>query len=230
MNIAGPQARAVLAPLCAEVDVSAQTFPYMRVRTGEVAGISARLIRVGFVGEAGFEIHVPAGCGEALWDALTVAGRPHHMRPFGVEAQRTLRLEKGHVIVGQDTDGLTSPDEAGLGWAVAERKPFFVGKHAIMARRRQGLSRKLIGFTLPPTTDPLPEECHLVIRGNDIVGRVTSIARSPRLGRPIGLAYVAPEQATPGKTFAIKGHGGRFIEATVAPLPFYDAENRRQGL
>jgi sarcosine oxidase subunit alpha len=230
VNIAGPQARAMLAPLCDGFDLTAAAFPYMGVRTGHVAGIPARILRVGFVGELGYEIHVPAGCGEALWDALAEAGRPYHMRLFGVDAQRTLRLEKGHIIVGQDTDGLTNPDEAGLDWAVAERKPFFLGKAAIMAHRKRGLDRKLVGFTLPPETHTLPEECHLVIRGDDIVGRVTSIARSPALGRPIGLAYVAPDQAAPGATFAIKGPGGRFIEATVAPLPFYDADNRRQSL
>lgn len=230
VNIAGPQARAVLAPLCDGFDVSAAAFPYMGVRTGRVTGIPARVFRVGFVGELGYEIHVPAGCGEALWDALVEAGAPRHMRPFGVAAQRILRLEKGHLIVGQDTDGLTLPDEAGLDWAVALRKAFFVGKHAILARRKRGLDRKLVGFTLPPGTRSLPEECHLVIRGDDIVGRVTSITRSPSLGHPVGLAYVAPDQAVPGGTFAIKGHGGRFVEATVAPLPFYDAGNMRQAV
>jgi len=229
VNIAGPQARAVLAPLCDGFDLSATAFPYMAVRIGRVAGIPARVFRVGFVGELGYEIHVPAGCGEALWDALTGAGRPYHMRLFGVEAQRLLRLEKGHLIVGQDTDGLTGPDEAGLDWAVAADKPFFVGKAAIEAQRTRGLARKLVGFTLPRETHRLPEECHLVIRGEEIAGRVTSIARSPTLGRPIGLAYVAPDQATPGHTFAIKAHGGRYLEATVAALPFHDPDNNRQA-
>jgi len=229
VNIAGPQARLVLAPLCDGFDTSAAAFPYMGIRTGRVAGIPARVLRVGFVGELGYEIHVPAGCGEALWDALIDAGRPWRMRPFGVEAQRILRLEKGHVIVGQDTDGLTGPDEAGLGWAVADRKPFFVGKRAITVKRRRGLERKLTGFILPSETGSLPEECHLVIRGEDIVGRVTSIARSPTIGRPIGLGYVAPDQAVPGATFTIKGKRGKYIDATVAPSPFYDPENTRQA-
>src|SRR3546814_8507282 len=105
-NIAGPQARWVLATLCRDIDLSPRAFPYMAVRQGTVADIPALLMRVGFVGELGYEIHVPASQGEALWDALIAAGATFGIRPFGVEAQRILRLEKGHVIVGQDTDGL----------------------------------------------------------------------------------------------------------------------------
>ena len=140
VNIAGPRARAVLEGLAEGVDLSAASFPYLGVRTGRVAGIPARLLRVGFVGELGYEIHVPASCGEALWDALIEAGAAHGIRPFGVEAQRLLRLEKGHIIVGQDTDGLTTPDEAGMAWAVSRAMPFFVGGRAteIQARRARG--------------------------------------------------------------------------------------------
>ena len=151
VNIAGPESRAVLAPLCDELDLSAEAFPYMAVRSGRVAGIPARVLRVGFVGELGYEIHVPTGYGEALWDALTDTGRPYGLGPFGVEAQRMLRLEKGHIIIGQDTDGLTHPFEADLGWAVAARKPFFVGKPAIDIQMKRPLTRKLVGFTLEPT-------------------------------------------------------------------------------
>src|SRR6202008_1407073 len=102
-------------------------FPYLGVREATVAGIKALLLRVGFVGELGYEIHVPASQGEALWDALMEAGREFNIRPFGVEAQRVLRLEKGHIIVSQDTDGLTNPLEADMPWALAKTKPFFVG-------------------------------------------------------------------------------------------------------
>ncbi len=228
VNIAGPQSRRVLEPLCEDIDLSATGFPYMAVGQTTVAGIPARLMRVGFVGELGYEIHVPAGFGEALWDALTDAGRPYHCRPFGVEAQRILRLEKGHIIIGQDTDGLTHPHEAGMGWAVGKRKPFFVGKRAIDIQMARGLDRVLVGFTLPPQAAVLPEECHLVFKGEDIVGRVTSVVRSPTLGFPIGMAYVAPDQAEPGMPIVIKGPRGRYIQGTVAEMPFYDPENARQ--
>ncbi len=229
MNLAGPHARDIVAAVCADIDLTATAFPYLAVRCGRVAGAPARLARVGFVGELGYEIHVPAGHGEAVWDALLAAGAGAGLRPFGVEAQRVLRLEKGHVIVGQDTDGLTMPEEAGLGWAVAADKPFFHGQRALVIRGRQAPLRRLVGFTLAPGTR-LPEECHLVVRGGDIAGRVTSVAWSPALDRPVGLAYVAPDQTAPGTAFDIRLSDGTLVQARVTALPFHDPGNRRQAL
>lgn len=228
VNIAGPKARAVMENVCDGVDLSAEAFPYMGVREGNVAGIPARLLRVGFVGELGYEIHVPASQGEALWDLLLQAGAEADIKPFGVEAQRLLRLEKGHIIVGQDSDGLTHPLEADMAWAISRNKPYFVGKRAIEMHQNRGLERKLTGFTLPYDISPLPKESHLVVRDSEIVGRVTSIARSAVVRKTIGLAYVAPDQAEIGTRFAIKAEGGAIVEAVVAPLPFYDPENKRQ--
>jgi len=238
VNIAGPRSREVLAAIAEEVDLSAAAFPYMGVRTGRVAGAPARLLRVGFVGELGYEIHVPANHGEALWDALMVAGRDAGIRPFGVEAQRLLRLEKGHIIIGQDTDGLTHPHEAAMTWAIARKKPFFVGGRAIAIQMKRPLTRKLVGFTLAKDgaddgandSASAPKECRLVIRDGDIVGRVTSAAWSPTLARVIGLAYVAPDQAEPGQRFTIKRGDGRLIAAEVVALPFYDPDNKRQEM
>lgn len=230
VNIAGPRAREVLAPLAEDVDLSAEAFPYMGVRRGKVAGIPVRLLRVGFVGELGYEIHAPASQGEALWDALMAAGREAGIRPFGVEAQRLLRLEKGHIIIGQDTDGLTIPQEADMAWAVSRNKPFFVGGRAIDIQLKRPLARKLAGFVMTDPKAPVPEECHLVIREGEIAGRVTSAARSPALGKIIGLAYLPPDLTEPGERFTIKVAGGRLIEALVVPLPFYDPENARQEL
>lgn len=229
INIAGPRSREVLARLGGDIDLSPEAFPYLAVRTGRIASMPARVLRVGFVGELGYELHVPAGLAEGLWDALMDAGADLDIRPFGVEAQRVLRLEKGHVIVGQDTDGLTIPHEAGLDWAVGGRKPHFVGKQAIEALVSQRLNRRLVGFMLDEG-DRLPEECHLTVRGNDITGRVTSVARSETLGKVIGLAYVAPDQAEPDSRIEIKLSDATRIGATVVALPFYDPENARQAL
>ena len=104
VNIAGPNSRDVVQKLCDDVDLSPEAFPYMGVRRGHIAGIPALFLRVGFVGELGYELHVPASQGEALWDVLIEAGEDAGIRPFGVEAQRLLRLEKGHIIISQDTD------------------------------------------------------------------------------------------------------------------------------
>ncbi len=230
INLAGPNARKVLEKLETDIDFSTEAFPYLEARRGHVAGIPVRALRIGFVGELGYEFHCPIGCGEALWDRLSEAGAPWGIRPFGVEAQRVLRLEKGHLIVGQDTDNLTHPEEVSMGWAVQRRKPFFVGFPALQEREAHKLTRRLVGFRLPADADPLPSECHLVIDGERIVGRVTSIAPSPTLGHPIGLAFVDPDRTEPGTPFTIKGPGGTPIEAEVCPAPFYDPDNERQQL
>ena len=230
VNIAGPKARDVLARLCDDVALDGEALPYMGVREGHVAGIPARIIRIGFVGELGYEIHVPSSQGEALWDALMDAGSEENILPFGIEAQRVLRLEKGHIIINQDTDGLTHPHEADMAWALARKKPYFVGMRSIAIQLANGLERKLVGFILVEPDDPAPKECHLVIRGTEITGRVTSCARSEILNKIIGLAYVAPDQSEIGKRFEIKIEQGRMITAEVVALPFYDPDGKRQEM
>jgi len=234
VNLAGPRSRQVLEKLCGDVDLSAAGFPYLGVRQGTIttasgAGIPARLLRVGFVGELGYEIHVPARYGEALWDALMEAGKDFDIRPFGVETQRLLRLEKGHVIIGQDTDGMTHPAEIDMGWAVSRSKPFFVGKRSIDILEAQPLKRKLVGFSLPKDSSQ-PLEGHLVLNGPDISGNVTSCEYSQTLGQIIGLAYAAAEQATPGSRIPIRVEGGELVHASVVKLPFFDPDNQRQEL
>jgi sarcosine oxidase subunit alpha len=229
MNLAGPEARKILAPLTdARLDEAA--FPYLGFREGTVAGAPARLLRVGFVGELGYEIHVPSHHGRHVWDAILKEGAGAGLCPFGVEAQRVLRLEKGHVIIGQDTDGLTTPFEAALDWAVKMDKPFFVGQRSLAILSKRPPKRRLVGFMLPEGyAGPAPKECHLVIEAGKITGRVTSVTESPTLQRWLGLAYVPPERAEPGKRFTVRVDGGREVEAAVASFPFYDPENRRQA-
>ncbi len=230
INLAGPQARAVIEKLDSDIDFSATAFPYMAARVGQLAGIPVRILRVGFVGELGYEIHCPSGLGEALWDRLMEAGKPFRIAPFGVEAQRILRLEKGHIIVGQDTDGLTHPAEANMEWALGKKKPFYVGKRAVDMQMAKGVARKLAGFALIDAAAPSPKECHLIIRNGDIAGRVTSVVRSPTLGKVVGLAYLPPDLAEPGKRFEIRVDGGRMVAAETVATPFYDPENKRQEL
>jgi sarcosine oxidase subunit alpha len=230
VNIAGPRAREVVRGLESDIDFSAEAFPYMAVRLGRLGGIPVRVLRVGFVGELGYEIHCPSSMGEALWDMLAEAGRPFGLTPFGVEAQRVLRLEKGHIIVGQDTDGLTNPAEAGMEWALAKKKPFYIGKRAVDIQIAKGIGRRLVGFALADIAAPCPKECHLVIRGGAIAGRVTSAVRSPSLGKVVGLAYVPDDLSAAGSRFEIRVDGGRMVSAEVVPTPFYDPDNKRQEL
>ena len=141
-----------------------------------------------------------------------------------------MRLEKGHIIAGQDTDGLTNPLEANLEWALSRRKPFYLGKRSIEIAAQTGLARKLVGYTLGDADFPVPEVGHLVVRDGEIVGRVTSSAWSPSLERTIGLAFVEPDQAVTGCRFTIRGSGGHLQEAEVAQTPFYDPANTRQEM
>lgn len=230
VNIAGPQAREVLAKLVDDVDLSAESFPYMGLREGHVAGVPARLMRVGFVGELGYEVHVPWSQGEALWDALMDAGRDQGLRPFGVEAQRVLRLEKGHIIISQDTDAMTFPQEVDMGWAIAKKKPFFVGGRSIDLIMRQPMKRKLAGFAIEGADAVLPQESNLVLRDGAMVGFVTSVVRSPTLDKVIGLAYVHAEDAELGKSIQIKLDSGDIIRADVVSPHFYDPDNTRQEM
>jgi len=228
LNLAGPLSRPVLAQLT-DIDLSADAFPFAGAQEGMVAGVPATLIRVGFVGELGFEIHVPASCGLAVWKALHQAGAAAGIQPFGVEAQRLLRLEKGHLIVSHDTDALTNPFEAGAEWALAMDKPFFVGQRSLQIVQKQPLTRRLVGFSFEKDhAGPLPEECHLIVDGSELAGRVTSIAHRSTVGRPIGLALVRPDLADPGTKIRIRVDGGQLVEAVVTALPFYDPENVRQ--
>lgn len=225
-NFAGPLSREILQDLT-DIDLRDAVFPFLGARAGNVAGVAARLLRVGFVGEWGYEIHVGAGCGPELWQALLEAGLPRGLRPFGVEAQRVLRLEKGHFIVGQDTDGLTDPYEANAMWAVAMKKPFFVGQRSLRILQARGPRQKLVGIELAEA-GRMPKECHLVIDKGEIMGRVTSVTHSRALDKSIGLAMLSPELAQIGRDIQIRIDNGDMVAARVAAAPFYDPKNLRQ--
>ncbi len=227
MNLAGPHSRRLLATLT-DLDLSEDAFPYLGIREAEVAGIPARLMRVGFVGELGYEIHVPYTCAAELWQRLMADGDDYGIRPFGVEAQRRLRLEKGHIIVGQDSDGLTTPYEAGMPWSVHLKKPFFVGRQTLEVLQPR-TARQLVGFALPTNyTGPELCECLLVIADGNIRGRVTSVSYSPTLGHLIGLAMIDKPLAGIDQPLPIRTTDGRIVEARQVATPFYDPEGLRQ--
>jgi sarcosine oxidase subunit alpha len=227
INIAGPRSRELLARLT-DVDLSADAFPYMRVRTGRIAEVDDCVLwRIGFTGELSYEIHVPASYGLRVWEALLDRGRDLGVRPFGVEAQRILRLEKGHLIVGQDTDGLTKAYDAGLGDLVKLDKDDFVGKPELLWQQQDGAQQSLVGLApLDPSLVP-QEGCQIVDGPNGILGRVTSSRRSPTLGRSICLAYVSREYAEPGAVVTVRLPDGRSIPATVTPTAHFDPEGVR---
>ncbi len=228
MNLAGPHARKLLAPLT-DIDLSEDNFPYLGFKEGNLCGVPVRLIRVGFVGELGYEIHLPVESAQQVWNTLMEQGAEYGIRPFGVEAQRVLRLEKGHIIVGQDTDGLTNPFEANMPWAVPlKSKPWFTGKPSL-ALLKERCQRSLRGFMLPQGySGELPKECHLLIDNGDIAGRITSIAYSPSLGRYIGLAMVDQPLAGSDRMYQVRVDSGALVPLEPCATPFYDAEGVRQ--
>ncbi len=221
VNLAGPRARDVLRKLT-ELDVSTTGFRYMKCAQGEVAGVPSILLRIGFVGETGWEIHYPACYGEYLWDAVFASGQEFGIRAFGVEAQRILRLEKKHVIVGQDTDALSTPLEADMEWVVKYEKEDFIGKPSLLLAKADGFENKLIGFI----ADEPVEDGSAVVMDHKPVGRVTSARVSPHHNLCIGLAIVPSGLCTEGSAFEIRNNG-RFVKARVYLAPFYDPEGVR---
>jgi sarcosine oxidase subunit alpha len=190
-------------------------------------------LRIGFVGELGYEIHCASAHAWHLWEALIDAGAAAGLKPFGVEAQRILRLEKGHFIVGQDTDALSNPLGAGLERMVRFGKSQFHGREALLRLKEKGSRSRLAGFhlegaALPPDQPDRArqlEGCQVVEQGKP-VGRVTSARYSPTLTKFLGLAWLPEVRSRVGERFLIR-YEERDVPAVVVPVPFYDPEGKR---
>lgn len=224
VNLAGVCARETLAKLT-DLDLSSEAFPYLHLRQTDVAGVPTRLMRIGFVGEMGYEMHFPAPYGPYIWQALMQAGAEFGIRPFGVEAQRVLRLEKGHIIVGQDTDALSDPLGAGLDWTVKLDKPDFIGKAMLASRKKRGLREMLIRFEMI-NPGSVPGEGEQIVENGRFIGRVTSARQSPTLEKSIGMGWIPPEKAAPGTRLQVRVNG-RQEDAVVVAAAFYDPDGKR---
>jgi sarcosine oxidase subunit alpha len=217
INVAGPRSRTLIERVTEGVDLTNEAFPYMHVRTGRIAGVDDCVLwRIGFTGELSYELHVPAGYGLHVWETLLHRGADLGVAPFGVEAQRILRLEKGHLIVGQDTDGLTRAFSAGLDWAIKLDKDDFAGKPELAWQLAGGVGQRLVGVR-PADSSVLPAEASQIIDGGRIAGRITSSRMSPALGRPVCLALVDGHLAEPGTVLTVRLPDGQLIEALVMP-------------
>jgi sarcosine oxidase subunit alpha len=228
----GPKARAVLAPFVEGLDISEDAFPHMSVAECTVAGFPARLFRVSFTGELGFEINVPARHGRTLWETIWQAGQPHGITAYGTETMHVLRAEKGFIIVGQDTDGTVTPQDAGLDWAIGKAKPDFVGKRSLLRPDIVAKGRKqLVGLL---TEDPklvLTEGAQIVADPAQpvpmrMIGHVTSAYWSEALGRSIALALVEGGRDRMGERLHVP-LGNRTVAAKVTPVTFLDPEGKR---
>lgn len=223
MNLAGPRSREVLEKICDE-DLTTEALPYLSASQFMVAGVPAIVLRIGFVGELGYEIHVPGQFGLHVWNALMEAGDDQGIVPFGVEAQRRLRLDKQHILAGHDTDALSNPLEAGLPWIVRLDKPDFVGRRALERAARREPGQRLVGFRI--AAELVPEEASLVLQDGMLGGRVTSARYSPVAGSTVGLAWVPASKAANGQEITIQIDGRPEI-AVVQETPFYDPAGER---
>jgi sarcosine oxidase subunit alpha len=222
VNLAGPRAREILGALT-DLDCSAEAFKYLDAKQAEVAGVPCLILRIGFVGEVGYEIHFAAAHGEHVWDALLEAGRTHGIRPFGLEPQRILRLQKMHILVGQDTDSESTPFGAAMPWIVKlDKEADFIGKWALEHYAHEEPATRLVGFTLGDGY--VPTEGSVIIDAvGDPAGQVTSARFSPVLDRVIGMAWVPSRLARDGATVTISDQG-RTLSASIQTRPFYDPE------
>jgi sarcosine oxidase subunit alpha len=230
--VQGPRARDVLAGLVSGVDLTPAALPHMAVARGRICGVPLLLFHVSFSGELGFEVNVPADYGAAVWEAINAAGRAHGIVPYGTEAMHVLRAEKGYIIVGQDTDGTMTPDDAAVAWAIGKQKPDFVGKRSLERPTMKNPERKqLVGLE---TADPkvvLEEGAQVVASAGqkvprEMIGHVTSSYHSAALGRSIALGVVAGGRARLGQTLYVPMPGGDIAVKVVAPV-FYDPQGVR---
>lgn len=226
VSVSGPAARRALDAAGADIDLSADAFPHMSVRVGRVAGIPARIARVSFTGELTYEVNVPASRTEELWRALSGGGREAEATPVGVEAWLLLRLEKGFLHVGMDTDGTTAPDDVGMGH-VGHRRADFVGKRSLSRPDNRRPDRhQLVGLQSLDGRD-MPAGSHLVRPGvGGSEGFITSAGRSATLGRPVALALVKGGRARLGEVLSLAGEGAA-TQVRIVERAAYDPQGGR---
>ncbi|WP_309084751.1 sarcosine oxidase subunit alpha [Chelativorans sp.] len=230
--VQGPRSRDIIAPLVEGVDISDTAMPHMSVREGRVCGVPARLFRVSFTGERGFEINVPADYGRAVWEAVWAEGQKHGACAYGTEAMHVLRAEKGFIIVGQDTDGTVTPGDAGLSWAVAKNKPDFVGIRGLRRPDLVGSGRKqLVGLKTTDRRKVLEEGAQIVADPNQpvpmkMLGHVTSSYWSENCGHSIALALVQDGRERDGERLFVPMPDGA-VEVEVTATVFFDELGER---
>ncbi|HMM10126.1 MAG TPA: sarcosine oxidase subunit alpha [Paracoccus solventivorans] len=227
----GPNAAKLLAPFVEGVELTEEAFPHMSCVECTVAGMPARLFRVSFTGEIGFEVNVPAPMGRKLWEILWQAGQQYGIVAYGTETMHVLRAEKGYIIVGQDTDGTVTPFDAGMGWAVGKLKPDFVGKRGLARPDLAAKGRKQLVGLLTEDRSKLEEGAQIVFDPRQpvpmtMVGHVTSSYVSDAAGRPIALALVEGGHDRMGETVHIP-MPDRVIAAKITGTVFVDPENSR---
>ncbi|MEJ2133262.1 MAG: aminomethyltransferase family protein, partial [Gammaproteobacteria bacterium] len=233
VGIAGPLARALLAELTDDMDLSTEAFPFMSCREGTVAGIPARVMRVSFTGELSYEINVASNYGMYLWSTLMAAGRRYGITPFGTETMHVLRAEKGFIIAGQDSDGTVTPADLGMSWAVSKTKDF-IGKRSMSRPDSVRDDRKqLVGLLTDAPGEVLPEGAQIVDEllsapPMKMIGHVSSSYYSANLGHSIALALIKRGRQRHGDRVHVPLDEGT-ITATITAPRFFDPEGERMN-
>ena len=233
--VAGPKARDLLASLT-DLDLSKEALPFMSYAEGTVAGLPARVFRISFSGELGFEVAVPAAQGRLLWDALREAGRAHGAMPYGTEALHVMRAEKGFIMIGDETDGTVTPQDLNLGWAISRKKDDYIGKRAQERSHLTDPTRwRLVGLETVGG-DVLEDGAYVLAPGHNALGqrnlqgRVTSTYYSPTLDRGIAMALVKRGPERMGEIVEVSTMSGQPMAARICDPVFYDKAGERQDV
>ncbi|MEO9341177.1 sarcosine oxidase subunit alpha [Mesorhizobium sp. SB112] len=230
--VQGPKSREIIEGLVEGIDMSDAAMPHMSVREGKICGVPTRLFRMSFTGERGFEVNVPADYGQAVWEALWAEGQKHGACAYGTEAMHVLRAEKGYIIVGQETDGTVTPNDAGLDWAIGKKKTDFVGIRGLTRPDLLAKGRKqLVGLRTKDSKIVLEEGAQIVADPKQaipmtMIGHVTSSYWSENCGHSIALAVLIDGRERMGETLYVPMPDS-VIEVEVTGTVFFDEKGER---
>jgi sarcosine oxidase, subunit alpha len=229
INLAGPNARRVLEKMT-KADVSNEAFPFSGYREFSIQNVPIRAMRLGFVGELSYELHVPSSYMQSLWEFLEKAGKEFGIQNFGLEAQNTLRMEKGHIIIGSESEQRTTIHDLGLGFLWYRNKPEAdtVGAFALKDTEHRKGRLKLVGFKMKEPNKRVPKDGSPIVDSR-IRGYVCTARYSWTLQEPIGMALVDDDLCAEGTMLKIYEDGckGNLLSAKVVSMPFYDPDGKR---
>jgi aminomethyltransferase len=215
LAIQGPRALASLQKLT-PADLAA--IRYYHFIDGSIAGIPARIARTGYTGEDGFEIYFAPEHSERVWSDILNAGQEFGIKPCGLGARNTLRLEAGMALYGHEIHSTITPFEAALGWIVKLDKGEFIGRSALVRQKEQGITRKLVGFEM--TGRGIGRDDYEVFLDGIPAGWVSSGGPSPTLNKNIGMCYLPSDRAKPGQRIQIVIRN-QAVDAVTVAVPFY---------
>ncbi|MEH6576308.1 MAG: sarcosine oxidase subunit alpha [Amphritea sp.] len=236
LTISGPNSRKLLSELT-DCDLSNENFSFMDWKQTTVAGVPARVFRISFTGELSYEVNVQANYGMHVWEKMFEAGAKYNLTPYGTETMHVLRAEKGFIIAGQDTDGSVHPFDLGMGWCVANKKPFsYIGKRGMNREDCVRENRKqLVGLKTKDPKAVLPEGAQGVFDPKapipmPMVGHITSSYWSANLGHSVAMGFVKGGLSKMGETVYYPLADGTVIEAEICSPIFLDPKGERQNV